>query len=281
MIKRILLSVSQRPGDSAETALAVELASKHNAEITGFTSVDTEHIAAQVPKAVGYYTYHIKEIESLVDAAVTDAEGALAEVHTICANEGVKFQSASAAADGEANLSAVWRYHDLCVVPMNLWVPGANQLASSDAILQLVVMGLRPLIAVPKTIPSVRPAKVLVALSGSLECAKALKHFIQLQLYPGIAMHLAISGAPKSGESAQELLAEATEFLEAHGYPVTSVSLEESDDRVGLLLAEAERTGSEMLIIGSSYKKLMMMKRFGKHAIGLLERSHLPIFISH
>lgn len=281
MIKKILLSVSQVPAESSETALAVELAKRHEAEITGFTTVDTEHIAQQVPKAVGYYSFHIKEIEILVEAAEADAESAIQAVKSICDGEGVKFESASAAARGEVNLATVWRFHDLCVVPMNLWVPGASELASSDSILQLVMMGLRPLIAVPKSIPNPRPSKVLVALSGSLESAKALKHFIQLQLYPGIAMHLVTVGEPKSGETPQDLLDQASAFLESHGYPVTSASLEDTGDRVASLITEAERSGSDMFIIGSSYKRLLMLKRFGKHATGLLERSPLPIFISH
>jgi nucleotide-binding universal stress UspA family protein len=259
----------------------LELASRHGAEITGFTSVDTERIALQVPKAVGYYSYHVKEIEGLVEAARSEADGAIEELRAVCGKESIPFKSASASAQGEANLSAVWRFHDVCVIPMHLWLPGADRLASSDSILRLVMMGLRPLIAVPKEIPAVRPSKVLVALSGSLESAKALKHFLQLQLYPGVAMHLVTVGNPKSGETSQELLDQAAEFLEAHGHPVTSACLEEAEDRVAALLGEADRAGAEMFVIGSSYKKLLMMKRFGKHALGLLERSNLPVFISH
>ena len=281
MIKRILLSVSQAPTDASETALALELAGRFGAEITGFTAVDTERIALQVPKAVGYYSYHVKEIESLVEAAQSEAEGAIEALRAVCKKEGAAFQSAAAGPHGEANLSAVWRFHDVCVIPMNLWVPGAEKLADPDSVLNLVMMGLRPLIAVPKAIPSARPSKVLVALSGSLESAKALKQFIQLQLYPGVAMHLVTVGNPKSGETSQELLDQASTFLEAHGHPVTTACLEEGGDRVEILLGEADRAGAEMFVIGSSYKKLLMMKRFGKHALGLLERSHLPVFISH
>ena len=84
MIKRILLSVSQVPSDSSETAVAVELASRHGAEITGFTTVDTEHIALQVPKAIGYYSYHIQEIAILVEEAQSDADEAIQALSKIC-----------------------------------------------------------------------------------------------------------------------------------------------------------------------------------------------------
>ena len=46
----------------------------------------------------------------------------------------------------------------------------------------------------------------LVAHSGSLESAKALKQFVQLQFYPGTEMHLVTAGSPKSGEAPQVLL---------------------------------------------------------------------------
>ncbi len=282
MIKKILLSIPQAPANSSETALALDLASHHGAEITGFTTVDTEHIAMQVPKAIGYYSYHIKEIEILIEAAQADADGAMNALKVACDENKVKFRPASAlSSEGSLSLASVWRFHDVCVVPTNLWVPGASQLASTESILQLVAMGLRPLIAVPRTIPNARPSKVLVALSGSLESAKALKHFIQLQLYPGIPVHLVAIGDPKSGESCQELMDQASDFLKAHGYPVTIACLEDTGDRVSSLLAEAESSGSGMFVIGSSYKRLLMLKRFGKHALGLLERSPLPVFLSH
>ena len=281
MIKRILLSVSKDPNGAPETTVGVDLAKRHGAEITGITAVEPSRIALEVPRGLLFTQSYANAIDDLVKESLAESEGAIAKLGRICGENQIKFQSATGSDNAEEFLSSMWRFQDLCIIPTHPWIPGIEQPGSANGILHLVVLGLRPLIAVPKTIPTAPPSKVLVALSGSLESAKAMKQFTQLRLYPGVPVHLVTIGNPKSGEQPQELLGLATTYLKSHDHPVTTARLDPTNDRVQALFDEADRAGAEMFVIGSSYKKLLSMERYGKHAVEILQRSKFPVFISH
>jgi nucleotide-binding universal stress UspA family protein len=281
MIKRILVSISQAPANSPETALALNLARHHGARITGFTAVDADLIRQDTPTSVGVFSYQIKLREENLRAANDMADHAIGEFRETCGNEGIEFHAAVASGGRDTTLGNVWRFQDLCLMSTTPWGPGDTKTGDISSVLHLIAMGLRPLIAVPANSSTSMPGKVMIALSGSLDSAKAMKHFIQMGLFGKIAAHVVVSGQPKSGESPEALLAEASAYLEAHGCSTTVAALEESSDRTSLLLDEAKRVGAGLLVIGSSYKKFLTMERFGKHALGLLEESPIPIFISH
>ena len=280
IIKSILVSVSHAPAAAAETAMAVEIAQRHRASVTGFTVVDPSHVMRVGPGAVGTLTYQMQLMETRMKRANAVADAAMKELRERCEKAGIAFDARHQEGRPDRTLLDVWRFRDLCLMPTRPWAPGESGSHDVTAVLHLVAMGLRPLIAVPDGAP-VTPDKALVALSGSLDSAKAFKHFVQLGIWPGIALHLVSVGTPKSGEAPAQLLAEAAAFATAHGYPVTTAALEAADDRNAALLAEAETVGAGILVIGSSYRRFMTLERFGRHASGLLQQSELPLFISH
>ncbi|MDF1859883.1 MAG: universal stress protein [Verrucomicrobiales bacterium] len=281
MIKRVLVSVSQTPSRSPETGLALHLAKAHGARITGFTAVDADQIEQATPTSVGVFSYQVKLRENNLQAAKDEASRAIADFSRAVEETGIEFRTASASGGSAATLADVWRFQDLCLMSAKPWGPGSEGSGDASSVLHLVAMGLRPLIAVPDQASSEVPKKVMIALSGSLDSAKAMKHFIQLNLFGDISAHVVVAGKPKSGESAEILLKDASDYLEAHGCTATTAALDDSSDRTALLLEEAERVGAGLLVIGSSYKRILTIERFGKHAAGVLKNSSIPIFISH
>jgi len=280
MIKRILVSISESPTTSPETGLALNLARLHEARITGFTAVDADQIEQATPTSVGVFSYQIKLREENLQAAKDKANQAIGDFAETAKSEGIEFRTASASGRSDTTLADAWRFQDLCLMSTKPWGPGKDS-GDISSVLHLVAMGLRPLIAVPDQAASEIPEKVMIALSGSLDSAKAMKHFVQMGLFGKISAHVVVAGPPKSGESAEQLLEEASNYLESHGYSTTTSALEESGDRTSLLIDEAKKIGAGLLVIGSSYKKILTMERFGKHALGLLKESPIPIFISH
>ena len=107
------------------------------------------------------------------------------------------------------------------------WLGGETAPRDVTQLLHFMVEGIRPILAVPPHAPLQRK-KAMVALSGSMESAKALKHFLQLCAWPEISLHLVISGAPKTGGDPERLLAEAAGYVAAYGLDVTTSLLEAS-----------------------------------------------------
>lgn len=281
MIKRILVSVSRKPANSPETDLALALAKSQGARVTGFTAVDAGQIERATPSGIGVYSYQVKLREENLQNAKDEASQAIREFADRVREEGLEFRTASASGESDLTLADAWRFQDLCLMSTRPWDPGDEAPSDVSSVLHLVAMGLRPLITVPAKAKATLPRKVMIALSGSLDSAKAMKHFVQMNLFPDLSAHAVVSGSPKSGEGPEQLLSQAADYLESHGLKTTTKALGESDDRTALLLEEADRVGAELLVIGSSYKKFLSFERFGKHALGMLEQSDVPIFISH
>ena len=281
MIKRILVSINKSPADSPETGLALALAKSHGARITGFTAVDPVEIEKGVPSSIGVFSYQVNLREQNLQSAKDEASKAIAEFGDTVKNSGLEFRTTCASGESDTTLANAWRFQDLCLISTQSWNPGDGEDSDISSVLHLVAMGLRPLIAVPPQASPRIPQKAMIALSGSLDSSKAMKHFAQMNLFEGISAHLVVAGDPKSGETPDELLNRSASYLEAHGISSTTASLADSGDRTTLLLDEISRSESNLLIIGSSYKRILTIERFGKHAMGLLRESPVPVFVSH
>jgi nucleotide-binding universal stress UspA family protein len=66
-----------------------------------------------------------------------------------------------------------------------------------------------------------------------------------------------------------------------HGFKVATSALASGTDRTDVLLNEAEKVGAGIIVIGSSYRRFLAFEKFGSHATGVLERSKVPVFVSH
>ena len=280
MIKRVLVAISDSPAAAAETAVAIDIAKSHGATVTGFTVVDPVRVSRVGPAAAGAFSYQIKLMETRKRRANEMARAAMGQLETRCGEADVAFDPQHFEGVADRTLADVWRFQDLCVAPTRPWAPGEPHPYEETAILHVVAMGLRPVLAVPPDAP-VRPAKALVALSGSLDSAKSLKHFIQMGIWPDIPLHLVTIGKPKSGDDPARLLDEASAYVRDHGRAATTMAVPPTKDRIAALLDEASRVGAELFVIGSSYGRFLALERFGSHASGLLKRAAVPLFISH
>ena len=122
---------------------------------------------------------------------------------------------------------------------------------------------------------------VLIAYNGSLESAKAMKQFLQAPLWHRVETHLACIGQPKTGEDAQKLLGSATDYARSHGVEPHAARLPSGESAWQALLDHAETIGADAMILGSSYRKVLISQRFGRNAINLLRNGKLPLFLSH
>jgi nucleotide-binding universal stress UspA family protein len=160
------------------------------------------------------------------------------------------------------------------------WPLGEASALRETSVLRLIASGVRPVVAVPPHAPAA-PDKIAVALSGSLESAKAMKHVLQLGIWPDAGLHLITSAPPKTGEPVEQLLQNAADYAAAYGIDVTTAVIDRPEDRTTAIMDEAAKAGAQALVIGSSYKRFLAVQRFGSHAQELMQKFPGPIFISH
>lgn len=277
MLSRILVGVSGTEASGAKLRLALDLAKRHKAEVTALSIVDVEHLrhVGAVPLGAGHHAerwraQRIEEGHQAVERAIDDFVAQ-------CRAEGVSVRVLSREGDPIDLLISAWRYHDLCVLGVRSWFDHEVVDEPTRALLKLVAAGVRPLLAATPTTGPVR--KALIAYNGSLESARTMKQFAQLRLWPEAALEIACVGSGKAGEAPATLLDEAAAYCRSHGYTVTTAQPDGVPREV--LLEHAEAIGADLIVLGSSFKKVLTMHRFGTNALHLLKTSERPLFLSH
>ncbi|HEX6144808.1 MAG TPA: universal stress protein, partial [Geminicoccaceae bacterium] len=268
MIKRILVGVSGAPDTEAKVAWTLDLATRHGASVTVLSVVDRERLlnVGPVPLGAGYYAERLGH--DRVHRGLAAAEQAVEQVRAACSGAGVPVEVLRQEGDPFDHLLRAWRYADLCVLGAKGWFDHDLIPEPEHALLRLIARGMRPLLAVPGTTRPVN--KVLIAYNGSLESAKAMKQFLQAPLWQGQETHLACIGAPKSGEDAQLLLFDATDYARSHGVEPHVANPPPGESAWQTLLDHAGEIGADAIVLGSSYRRMLISQRFGRNAINLL-----------
>jgi nucleotide-binding universal stress UspA family protein len=285
VVKSVLLIANEFPLEAPETHLALALAQREQATLTGFVAVNVEDLQSIGPAAAGAFSYKYQIAQERLEHGLTDSRRALGAVERLAEERGFEnFRPMYLEGDRDRLLVDVWRFQDIAFMSTKLWTPGLKVRGDAAAVLSLVARGLRPLIAVPPTAERTDPQSALICLSGSLDSAKAFKQFLALNLFGDLPLHIVTIGQPKSGESPQALLAQATEYARAVGYTQvepTALDTPNDGDRVKVITGHARKIQAGIIVSGSSYRHFLVMTRFGTHALGLLDSSPVPVFVSH
>jgi nucleotide-binding universal stress UspA family protein len=279
MLKRILVGVSGAPGTEAKIAWTLELAKRHAASVTVLSVVNRDQLRNVGPVPLGAMYYAERLGQDRIQHSLAAAEEAVEAFSAACSAAAVPLRVMREEGDPFEQLVRAWRYADLCLLGIRGWFDHGLIPEPENALLRLVAQGMRPLLAVPNTVHTVR--RILIAYNGSLESAKTMKQFIQAPLWQGVETYVVCMGAPKTGEDAGVLLADAVDYARDHGCephisnpPCVAAPWQ-------ALLAHAAEVKADLIVLGSSYRKVLLSQRFGRNAINLIQTATLPLFLSH
>ena len=276
MIKRILVGVAGTPSAPSKLHHAFDLARRHDASISVLSVVDFDTLRARVgPVPVGGAHYAGRMVEAQARESAERADGAIQLFEEEGHKTGIPVRIEQRKGDPFEHLAELWRVHDLCIMGCRGWFDYGVVPEPDAMLLRLIKRGVRPILAVHEKIYDIRT--VLVGYSGSLESAKAMKRFAQMRLWPDARVHVAHFANQSSEPKA--LLAEAEDYLTAHGFAVTT-SVEPDDPREGIRRLAGE-IGADLKVLGSSYRTALFGESFGKTALHYLRTADRPVFITH
>ena len=277
MITRILVAVSGTAVGPAKLRQTLDLARRHKAEITALSVIDVERLrhVGPVPIGASHHAEHWRE--QRIEEARAAAEQSIADMADLAGQEDLKVHTLRAEGDPLDVLIGAWRYQDLCVLGARSWFEHGVVAEPADALLKVVAAGVRPLLTVTEATHTVH--KALISYNGSLESAKAMKQFAQMRIWPGIALHIVCVNGTKSGEAPERVLEDAAAYCRGQGFGCTTAQLDGRPSEV--LLRHAHEVEADLIVLGSSFRKVLTLQRFGINARSLLESSDLPLFLSH
>lgn len=275
MIKRILVALSGTPCTASAIAHGVELATAHNAELTGVTVIDPDRLQDVGPVPIGGAAAAHELAEHRMLLASQHVEEVIAQFEIACSDAGVNSQILRETGDSAEKLLADWRYHDLTIIGLRGLFEYGILHDHGHLVLDVIGAGLRPLLAVAEEYRPIQ--KALVAYDGSPLAARAMKAFCMIGIWSPMPTTIAcFSGQDGDPDT---LLKDGAAYLQSHSFSPTPVRVEEKPRTTILDLMDSE--DADLLVMGAAKRARIGRKLLGDTARYALENSTKPIFLHH
>lgn len=273
MMKRILVGLGGTEYTTAAINYAVALAIQYKATLTGISVIDERRLTSVGPVPIGGGTYARELAEKRLQQAKERTEQSIQLFTESCNSASVPFHVRREVGEPFALMIDLARYHDLMVFGLRSLFECDIVPDPHDVLVRLVQSGVRPLLAVSKGFESIK--KVLISYSGSMESAKAMKRFVEMNLWPDAKLRIVTFDQP--ADIGQQLLHDAADYCEAHGYDVDSEHVPGSPKQQ--LLPYADKWGADLIVVGNSAKNLLIRRIFGETALHAIQNADRPLFL--
>lgn len=274
MIKRILLGIGGTPFTAVAIQRAVELASLHGARLTAVSVVEPGRICKMGPVPAGAGIYAQRLCANRLQVTRNQMDEAITTFEKSCQQSEVEFKVEWETGNTFDLMIAHARHHDLIIFGLrSIFEYQIGEEPEKDLI-RLLSQGVRPILAVSDRFRPIR--KVMIAYNGSMESAKAMRHFVQYHLWPSVALEIVHFGDESEGSKA--LLNQAAAYCRDHGYTAsTRMIAGKAGER---LLSSAQDMNADMIVMGNSIRSIWLRKMLGDTVLNTLTRADRPLFLS-
>lgn len=274
MIKRILVGLGGTPFTDVAIERAVELAKIHGARVTGVTVVDTRRLKQIGPVPPGGAIYAAKLREKRLAISEERIDGAIEQFMAKCGEADVPTKIERETGDPFETMIAHARYNDVTIFGLKSLFDYGFTMEPRDALIRLVSQGVRPIIAVSPEYRRIR--SVLIAYSGSMESAKAMRRFIQLKPWPDIRLRIVHFGPPATGTD--QLLKDAGDYCRDHGYANETDCVDQPAREH--LIEYARQHDMDLIVMGNSIRHLLLRHLIGDTVLNTIQLSDRPLFLA-
>ena len=166
------------------------------------------------------------------------------------------------------------RYNDVTIFGLKSLFDYGFTIEPRDALIRLVSQGVRPIIAVSPQFRLVR--NVLIAYSGSMESAKAMRRYVQLNPWRNVRLRIVHFG--KCDDSTEKLLKDAADYCRDHGFANETEIVDQSAR--GHLIEYAQQNDMDLIVMGNSIRSLLIRHLLGDTVLNAIQQSDRPLFIA-
>lgn len=274
MIKRILLGLGGTPFTDVAIERAIELAKDHGARITGVTVVDAKRLKKIGPLPPGGDAFAQKLREKRLSITEQRIDKAIEKFTKKCKKSGISRKVKRETGDPFETMIAHARYNDVTIFGLKSLFDYGFTVEPRDALIRLVSQGVRPIIAVSPQFRSIR--KVLIAYSGSMESAKAMRRYVQLNPWRNVDLRVVHFG--KSDKGVGQLLKDAADYCRDHGFNTETESVTKSAK--DHLLEYAQQNDMDLIVMGNSIRNLLFRHLIGDTVLNAIQQTDRPLFLA-
>jgi nucleotide-binding universal stress UspA family protein len=274
MIKRILLGLGGTPFTDVAIDRSIELAKAHGALITGVTVLDLKGLkqVGPVPPGGGFYAVRLREKRFAITEERIDS--AIEQFKKKCDESNIPKKIEYETGDPFESMIAHARYNDITIFGLKSLFDYGFTMEPRDALIRLVSHGVRPIIAVS---PEVRPiCNVLIAYSGSMESAKAMRRYVQLNPWRNVRLRIVHFG--NRDDSTEKLLKDSADYCRDHGFPNETELVDQSAREH--LIEYAQQNDMDLIVMGNSIRNLLFRHLLGDTVLNAIQQSDRPLFLA-
>lgn len=273
----ILVHLTLDPRNAARTQLAIGMARRFGARVSGLYTVPPPN----VPYYMGEYI-PTELIQKQMDEAQKSSGSAKDEFLRICADAGIEHRWLSSDLAPVEALRLASRSCDIALVGQpdpNPTDPAAIPYGTDVLPHELALQAGRPILAVPHTGDFGEVGRrVLVAWNGKREAARAL-HDAMPVLRGAEAVHLITIGAERKGRTP---LSEIAGHMQRHGLRLETAVITTNGAKVGVkLLDEAKARSCDLMVMGAFGHSRLREMVFGGVTETVLSNMALPVLLSN
>ncbi len=275
MIRRILLALGREFYADTVIRRGIELARRHDAEVTGLTVLDLEHWKGGWP-TIGSAGEMLRRIESRPWETAQQRPGKIAAQFTrACESANIKYRMVHPESDPLSHLVAEARHHDLLVFGLRGLFDQTLIPDPEATIAWLIRHDISPIVAVTPEYRSIH--RIMIAYSGSAQSADAMKRFVQMRPWPDAAVQ--IMTFEKNAAIANDLLDAACDYCLAHDMQVEL--LRGHGSARAELLPMAKHHDTDLIVLADSYHSLLLHSTLGDVTRDIVRQAGRPLFLTH
>jgi nucleotide-binding universal stress UspA family protein len=285
MLKRILVVLDFDTDTSVATRYAIDIAQRHDAEVTGLALVDRKNIRAEASGAGLGAMYYAEKLQHQL------SDEARAQAHHLLRSFAAELDEAGVRHTGDHVEEGVpferivedMKYHDLLIAghESHFFYPSRDK--RTRTMDEVVEKGAAATLVVE---PAYRPVRrVLVAYDGGVSAARAMQKFAELDPFDAAHVEVEVVNVRADGDGARAeselMLGLAKSFLTAHGFNAVEASSLPGGNAKGRLLEHADRTRADLIVAGAHSQSGLKEFFFGSTASGLIDDAEVPLFLYH
>jgi nucleotide-binding universal stress UspA family protein len=253
---------------------AVELANAHGAIITGVTVVDIKQLKQVGPVPPGGGAYAAKLRDNRIAITEERIEDAIEKFKEKCAESDILTKIERETGDPFESMIAHARYNDVTIFGLKSLFDYGFTTEPRDALIRLVTQGVRQITAVSPKFRAIR--QVLIAYSGSMESAKAMRRYVQLNPWRNVRLRVVHFGI--SDDNTAQFLTDAAVYCRDHGF-TTETGVVEKPAR-DHLIEYAREHDMDLIVMGNSIRNLIFRHLLGDTVLNAIQQSDRPLFLA-
>jgi nucleotide-binding universal stress UspA family protein len=277
-LKHILVHVDDSRNVDARLSVALQLASEHEAHVTGLYTVAPPYVPTYMSGHVGaaFYDNQARLAEEAADQAKSKFDDKMEQ-------EGESYEWMTIQGPPADRISEMARYADLVM----LGQPNAADLSSGDPALDLpgsvILEAGRPVIVVPYagSFPHVG-SSIMVMWNASREAARALNDALPLLKKAKRVSVVSVNPGREMRDIGDLPGADISHQLARHGVHVESAPTYAEDIDIGdIILSRASDMSADLIVMGGYGRSRFREMILGGATHSLLEHMTVPVLLSH